>query len=85
MLGDSSASERRTVESWFDLSTSLVWDELAVPVGVGGAREHSLTLWSVNFFTFYFERKYLMCVPDLVSVCEVMESSSSYFCYFLKS
>lgn len=48
--GDSSASKRRTVESWFDLSTTLVWAELAVPVCVGGAREHSLTLWGVDFF-----------------------------------
>lgn len=68
-LGDSSASERRTVESRFDLSATLLWAELAVPVCVGGASEHSLTL------IFYFERNYLMRVPGLVSVCEVMESS----------
>lgn len=52
--GDSSALERRLVESWFDLSTTLVWAELAVSVCVGGAREHSLTLWGVDFFDILF-------------------------------
>ncbi len=43
---------RRTIEFWFDLSTTFQWAAVAVLVFIGGAREHILALWGL-IFVFY--------------------------------
>ncbi len=43
---------RRTLEFWFDLSTTFHLAVVAVLVFIGGTREHILALWGL-IFTFY--------------------------------
>ncbi len=59
---------RRTIEFWFDLSTTFLWAVVAVLVFLGGAREHILALWGLIFtFHKFFTR------PDVcANFCEFL-------------